>query len=134
MHFISHLLTPSGFRHDLLHGQLPQVQGHGPVSLTRCYLTTQLSHLSTSSTLSDTRTLFSQLSIDLDTHTIVILNLILKYEINFYYHGVSGDPPKLLWHSDVETNPFPVPSPGTNFFKIPTKAAHGVFKTPLNAV
>ncbi|KAJ3531908.1 hypothetical protein NM688_g7503 [Phlebia brevispora] len=30
--------------------------------------------------------------------------------------------------------PFPSPPPGTRFFKIPTKTAHGVFNTPLNAV
>ena len=56
------------------------------------------------------------------------------YEMNFYYHGVSGDPPKLMYRSDLETNPFPIPPPGTNFFKVPTKTAHGVFNTPLNAV
>jgi len=88
----------------------------------------------TSPTLSDAETLFSQLSIDSDAHTVAAPDLISKYEINFYYHGVSGDPPKLLWRSDIETNPFPVPPPGTNFFKIPTKSSHGVFKTPLNAV
>ncbi len=87
----------------------------------------------TSPTLS-AETLFSQPSIDLDAHTVVAPDLISKYEINFYYHGVSGNPPKLLWRSDIETNPYPVPPPGTNFFKIPTKTAHGVFKTPLNAV
>jgi hypothetical protein len=90
----------------------------------------------TSPTLS-TKTLFLQLSIDLDAHTIVAPNLILKYEINFYYHGVSSNPPKLLWCSDIETNPFPTPLqalPSTNFFKIPTKTAYGVFKMPLNAI
>ncbi len=54
--------------------------------------------------------------------------------MNFWYHGLSGNPPKLMWRSDLETNPFPIPPPGTNFFKIPTKTAHGVFNTPLNDV
>jgi hypothetical protein len=54
--------------------------------------------------------------------------------MNFWYHGVSDNPPKLMWRSDLETNPFPIPPPGTNFFKIPTKTAHGVFNTPLNDV
>ncbi|KAH7884836.1 hypothetical protein F5I97DRAFT_1938180 [Phlebopus sp. FC_14] len=88
----------------------------------------------TSPTLSGAEILFSQLSIDSDAHIVVAPDLIPKYEINIYYHGVSGDPPKLLWRSDIETNPFPLPPPGTNVFKIPTKTAHGVFKTPLNAV
>ncbi|KAI0640611.1 hypothetical protein C8Q79DRAFT_995545 [Trametes meyenii] len=51
--------------------------------------------------------------------------------MNFWYHGISGDPPKLMWRSDIETNPFPVPPPGTNFFQISTKT---VFNTPLNEV
>ena len=68
-------------------------------------------------------------------HDLVVApDLISKYEMNFWYHGVSGNPPKLMWRSDLETNPFPIPPPGTNFFKIPTKTAHGVFNTPLNAV
>ena len=37
-----------------------------------------------------------------------------------------------MWRSDLETNPFPIPTPGTSFFKIHIKTAHGVFKTPLN--
>ena len=51
--------------------------------------------------------------------------------MNFWYHGVSGDPPELMYRSDLEANPFP---PGTNFFKIPIKTAHGVFNTPLNDI
>jgi len=75
------------------------------------------------------------MSNDSDTfRTVVAPDLISKYEMNFWYHGVSGDPPKLLWRSDLETNPFPTPPPGANFFKIPTKTAHGVFNTPLNEV
>ena len=75
------------------------------------------------------------MSNDSDTfRTVVAPDLISKYEMNFWYHGVSGDPPKLLWRSDLETNPFPTPPAGANFFKIPTKTAHGVFNTPLNEV
>ena len=79
-------------------------------------------------------TLYSQLSNDSDALTVVAPDLISKFEMHFWYHGVSGDPPKLLWRSDLETNPFPIPAPGTHFFKIPTKTAHGVFGTRLNAV
>ena len=87
-----------------------------------------------SPTLSKSEALYSELSNDSDARTVVAPNLISKYEENFWYHGISGNPPKLMWRSDLETNPFPVPPPGTNFFKIPTKTVHGVFNTPLNAV
>ncbi|KIM48618.1 hypothetical protein M413DRAFT_82422 [Hebeloma cylindrosporum] len=83
---------------------------------------------------SEVETLYSELSNDSDARTVVAPDLISKYEMNFWYHGISGNPPKLLWRSDFETNPFPIPTPGTNFLKIPTKAVHGVFKTPLNDV
>lgn len=88
----------------------------------------------TSPALIEAETLYPELSNDLDARTVVAPDLISKYEMNFWYHGVSGNPPKLMWRSDLETNPFPVPPPGTNFFKIPTKTAHGVFNTPLNDV
>ena len=77
----------------------------------------------TSPTFSDAETLYS----------VVAPDLISKFEMHFWYHGISGDPPKLLWRSDLETNPFPIPAPGDRFFKIPTKTAHGVFNTRLNA-
>ena len=83
-------------------------------------------------TISEAETLYPELSNDSDARAVVAPDLISKYEMNFWYHGVSGDPPKLIWRSDLETNPFPIPPPGTNFFKIPTKAAHSVFNTPLN--
>lgn len=79
-------------------------------------------------------TLYAKLSNDSDARIVVAPDLISKYEMNFWYHGISGNPPQLLWRSDLETNPFPIPPPGTNFFKIPAKTVHGVFKTPLNAV
>ncbi len=88
----------------------------------------------TSPTISEAETLYSQLSNDSDALTVVTPDLISKYEMHFWYHGISGNPPKLLWRSDIETNPFAIPPPGTRFFKIPTKTAHGVFGTPLNAV
>jgi hypothetical protein len=88
----------------------------------------------TSPALSEAETLYSELNNDSDARTVVAPDLISKYEMNFWYHGVSGNPPKLMWRSDLETNPFPIPPPGTNFFKIPTKTAHGVFNTPLNDV
>lgn len=88
----------------------------------------------TSPTLNEAETLYSELSSDSDAHTVVAPDLISEYEKKFWYHGISGDPPELMWRSDLETNPFPIPPPGTRFFKIPTKTAHGVFKTPLNDV
>ena len=87
-----------------------------------------------SPTISEAESLYSQLSNDSDALTVVAPDLISKYEMNFWYHGISGNPPKLMWRSDIETNPFPVPAPGTQFLKIPTKTVHGVFGTPLNAV
>ena len=71
---------------------------------------------------------------DPDFHTVIAPDLLSKYEMNFWYHGLSDEPPKLMWRSDLETNPFPTPPHGARFFTVPTKTAHGVFKTPLNAV
>jgi hypothetical protein len=88
----------------------------------------------TSPALSEAETLYLELSNDSDARIVVPPDLISKYEMNFWYHGLSGNPPKLMWRSDLETNPFPLPPPGTSFFKIPTKTAHGVFNTPLNDV
>ncbi|KAI1796806.1 hypothetical protein LXA43DRAFT_1089876 [Ganoderma leucocontextum] len=90
----------------------------------------------TSPALSEAEALYSELSNDSDARIVVAPDLISKYEMNFWYHGVSGNPPKLMWCSDLETNPFPIPPPRTNFFnlKIPTKTACGVFNTLLNDV
>ena len=85
-------------------------------------------------TLSEAETLYSELINDSDARTVVAPDLISKYEMNFWYHGISGNPPNLMWRSDLETNPFPIPPPGTDFLKIPAKTVHGVFKTPLNDV
>ncbi|KAJ8517849.1 hypothetical protein ONZ45_g5000 [Pleurotus djamor] len=69
-----------------------------------------------------------------DAHTVIAPDLISEFESYFWYHGISGDPPKLLWRSDLETNPFSIPAPETHFIKIPIKSIHGVFGTRLNAV
>ncbi|KAJ3996782.1 hypothetical protein F5050DRAFT_46904 [Lentinula boryana] len=39
-----------------------------------------------------------------------------------------------MWRSSLEINPFPIPPPGTNFYKIPIKTVFSVFNTPLNEV
>ncbi|KAF6758906.1 hypothetical protein DFP72DRAFT_961530, partial [Ephemerocybe angulata] len=67
-------------------------------------------------------------------YSIVAPHLISKYERAFYYNGISGDPPELLWRSDFESKPYPTPPPGARFFHVPSKTAHGVFGTLLNAV
>ena len=72
-------------------------------------------------TISEADTLYSQLSNDSDALTVVAPDLISKFEMNFWYHGISGNPPKLLWRSDFETNPFRVPALGARFFNIPTR-------------
>ncbi|KAH9003910.1 hypothetical protein EDB84DRAFT_1573226, partial [Lactarius hengduanensis] len=64
---------------------------------------------------------------------VVAPALISKFEMHYWYHGISSNPPKLMWRSDLEANPFPIPAPGARFFKIPNKTVHGVFDTPLNA-
>jgi len=86
----------------------------------------------TSPALSDTETLWSELSGNSDALTVVAPDMVSKYEMHFYYHGI-GDF-QLMWRSDLETNPFPIPAPGTRFSNIPTKTAHGVFCTKLNEV
>ncbi|KAH8976621.1 hypothetical protein EDB86DRAFT_2839786 [Lactarius hatsudake] len=87
----------------------------------------------TSLTISEADTLYSQLSNDSDALTVVAPALISKFEMHYWYHGISGNPPKLMWRSDLEANPFPIPAPGARFFKIPNKTAHGVFDTPYGA-
>ncbi|KAI0059350.1 hypothetical protein BV25DRAFT_1993657 [Artomyces pyxidatus] len=84
-------------------------------------------------TITEADTLYSQLSNDSDALTVISPALISKFERTYWYHGISGNPPKLMWSSDFDTNPFPIPALGARFFKIPHKTAHGVFNTPLNA-
>ncbi|QRV97300.1 transmembrane protein [Ceratobasidium sp. AG-Ba] len=76
---------------------------------------------------------FSQISSASDP---VAPHLVSEFERINYWHGISFDPPELLYRSDLESNPFPVPvlAPGTHWFTIPAKTAEGVFETPLNAV
>jgi len=79
-------------------------------------------------------TLFSQLSIASDALTVVAPYLISEFERVHYWHAISIDPPDLLYRSDLESNPFPVPLPGTRWYQLPVKTAEGVFETPPNAV
>lgn len=66
--------------------------------------------------------------------TVVPPDLISQYEINSYYHGVSKDPPKLMWRSDFDVTPFRMPKVGERFFKPYRKTAFGIFNTRLNDV
>ena len=84
--------------------------------------------------VSESDTLFSELSNNSSALTVVAPDLISQFEMNFWYYGISRNPPKLLWRSDLDTNHFPLPQPGERFFKVPTKTAHGVFGTRLNEV
>ncbi|EJD00197.1 uncharacterized protein FOMMEDRAFT_136267 [Fomitiporia mediterranea MF3/22] len=61
-------------------------------------------------------------------------HLVSEFERTHYYHGISPDPPELLYRSDLESNPFPLPPPRARWSEIPVKTAEGVFKTPLNPV
>ncbi|KAI0044599.1 hypothetical protein FA95DRAFT_1681056 [Auriscalpium vulgare] len=89
---------------------------------------------STSPVLSEDQPPHPELRNDSNARTVVAPDVISEYERNCWYRGISGDPPKLMWRSDLATNPFPVRPPGARFFTIPTKTAHGVFNTPLNDV
>ncbi|KAI9432089.1 hypothetical protein H4582DRAFT_2084025 [Lactarius indigo] len=63
------------------------------------------------------------------------LDMVSKYEMHFYYHYYHGvGDLQLMWRSDLELNPFPIPATGTCFFKIPTETAHGIFSTKLNKI
>ncbi|KAK7453937.1 hypothetical protein VKT23_011449 [Stygiomarasmius scandens] len=57
---------------------------------------------------------------------------ISGYERTTYYHGISPDPPELLYRSDFCSNPFP--KPVGRHPHLPTKTIYGVFNTPLNDV
>ncbi|KAJ3784852.1 hypothetical protein GGU10DRAFT_399924 [Lentinula aff. detonsa] len=89
-----------------------------------------------SPTVIEAETLTSELSIDSTAPTVVAPDLISQFERKFYYHGVSSNPPKLMWRSNLETDPYPspIPPPGAHFYKIPSKTAFGVFNTRLNEV
>ncbi|KAH9057387.1 hypothetical protein EDB87DRAFT_1565341 [Lactarius vividus] len=64
--------------------------------------------------------------------TAVAPYVISDWERTNYYNGISPDPPELLYRSDLFENPFPIPK--GRHPHLPTKSAHGVFGTPLNAV
>lgn len=96
--------------------------------------TSPTSHPSPTSTVSDADTLFSHYSSNSLAFTVVAPDLITKYESDFYYHGLSGSPPPLLWRSDLEENPFPAPVPGDRYFSIPVKTAYDAIGTLLDDV
>ncbi|EJD45770.1 hypothetical protein AURDEDRAFT_26470, partial [Auricularia subglabra TFB-10046 SS5] len=64
--------------------------------------------------------------------TVIAPALVSAFEAKHYWHGISDDPPELLYRSDLEGNPFPRPEPGANFFKIPVKTASGTWGTAMN--
>ena len=66
------------------------------------------------------------------TATAVTPYLVSEYERITYYHGISLDPPELLYRSDLLDNPFPLPK--GRHTPTPTKTVHGVFNTQLNKV
>ena len=81
---------------------------------------------STSCPIHAVETRHSQHSDGSDVHSIVAPNLISKYEMKFWYYGISTNPPELMWRSDVEVNPFPTRPPGARFFNIPVKTVHSL--------
>jgi len=84
-----------------------------------------------SSAMGDTPTLVSQHSVSSGVSTVAGPDGISQFERVHYWHGISINPPELLYRSDLESNPFPIPFPGT---ALPVKTAEGVFNTPLNPV
>ena len=52
--------------------------------------------------MSETETLFSQLSTNSAALTVVAPDLISEFEMNFWYHGISGKPPKLMYRYDAD--------------------------------
>ncbi|PIL26038.1 hypothetical protein GSI_11792 [Ganoderma sinense ZZ0214-1] len=69
-----------------------------------------------------------------DTYTAVAPALVSEFERKFYWNGISADPPHLIYRSDLDSNPFPHPTPGDRWPYLPVKTAYGVFNTPLNPV
>ncbi|KLO15344.1 hypothetical protein SCHPADRAFT_938823 [Schizopora paradoxa] len=67
-----------------------------------------------------------------DVHTVVAPALVSPFEAKHYWHGISDDPPELLYRSDLESNPFPLPKPGVRFFQLPVKTASGTWGTAMN--
>lgn len=86
------------------------------------------------SPVSPTRSILPKPNFPETYYQVVTPNLVSEFEKIHFWHGVSANPPELVYRSDHETNPFPVPPPGARFFKIAAKTAQGVFNTPLNLV
>ncbi|KAJ2927242.1 hypothetical protein H1R20_g9853, partial [Candolleomyces eurysporus] len=84
--------------------------------------------------LGDAPTMSSQLNIASGAHTVVAPHLISEFERVHYWHGISPDPPELLYRSDLDSNPFPVHPPGTRWGQVPVKTAVGLFGTALNPI
>ena len=74
-------------------------------------LNTPASPLSTASTAATT----------LST-TAVEPDLVSPFEKTHFYHGISNDPPELLYRSDLDTNPFVIPEGGPS--ALPEKTLH----------
>ncbi|KAJ2924403.1 hypothetical protein H1R20_g12699, partial [Candolleomyces eurysporus] len=75
-----------------------------------------------------------RLSIASGAYTVVAPHLISEFERVHYWHGISPDPPELLYRSDLDSNPFPVHPPGTRWGQLPVKTAVGLFGTALNPI
>lgn len=82
-----------------------------------------LDHESSSTTLSPSTSSGS---------TVVASALVSAFEAKHYWHGISDDPPELLYRSDLDSNPFPRPEPGDRFFQLPVKTASGTWGTAMN--
>lgn len=61
-----------------------------------------------SPTISEASTAFSVLPVD-STTTAVAAYVVSDHERITFYHGISLDPPELLYRSDLQTKPIPVP-------------------------
>ena len=59
-------------------------------------------------------------------------DLVSPFEKVNSYHGISDDPPELLYRSDLATNPFVIPE-GSRV-TIPEKTVHGAFDATLNPI
>ncbi|KAI5992793.1 hypothetical protein EDD15DRAFT_977080 [Pisolithus albus] len=83
-------------------------------------------------TLTDLNDHYKPLSSPVSPTTAVAPYDLSDWERTTYYHGISRDPPKLIYRSDLLDNPFP--KPVGSHHHLPTKSIHGVFGTPLNPV
>ncbi|KAF9493988.1 hypothetical protein BDN71DRAFT_1483222 [Pleurotus eryngii] len=67
-----------------------------------------------------------------DSHTVVPPHLISEYERTNYYNGISTEPPKLLYHSNLESNPYPKRPHEARYFTLPTRTTLPVTRMVLN--